>query len=127
MYYFPPTQNNTGDSLQDMGARLADEVVNLIEPFATSSRRPLTSISFVGHSIGNLILRSALTHPLMEPYLGLLLFYVSISGPHLGFMYSTNTMLDAGVSVLKTLSSKGIRHPVTYVPAVVFYFDDLLV
>ena len=33
--------------------------------------------------------------------------YVSVSGPHLGFMYSTNSVLDTGISVLKSVSGKG--------------------
>ncbi|KAG1675903.1 hypothetical protein FOA52_001560 [Chlamydomonas sp. UWO 241] len=100
-------ENNTGDSIQDMGARLAKEVSELCTPYISSSRRPLSALSFVGHSMGNLIMRAALTCPEMRPFLRLLHLYVSICGPHVGQMYSQNAMLDAGVSLLKSVSSVG--------------------
>lgn len=92
-----------------MGARLAQEVADLVRPYMSSSRRPASALSFVGHSIGNLILRAALLHPSLQPFKHLLHMYVSICGPHLGFLYNSNAMLDAGVSVLKSVSSKGER------------------
>mmetsp|Transcript_9475 Transcript_9475/g.20188 ORF Transcript_9475/g.20188 Transcript_9475/m.20188 type:complete len:500 (-) Transcript_9475:223-1722(-) len=100
-------ENNTHDSLQDLGARLAREVVEYLQPFAASQRRPLRHLSFVGHSIGNLILRSALATPELQPYLHMLHLYISVSGPHLGFLYSSNAVLDTGMSVLKSVSGKG--------------------
>jgi len=47
--------------------RLADEVASLLKAPLASRNRPLTSLSFVCHSIGNLILRSALTCERMQP------------------------------------------------------------
>jgi hypothetical protein len=52
------------------------------ESAARGAARP--RLSFVGHSIGNLIIRSALTHPAMAPFLDRLHTFLSISGPHLG-------------------------------------------
>ena len=42
-------------------------------------------VSFAAHSVGVLIVRAALTHPAMEPYLSRLHLFLSISGPHLGY------------------------------------------
>ena len=62
-------------------------------------------LSFVGHSIGNLIIRSALTHPAMAPFLGRLHTFLSISGPHLGYLHSQSSMslFETGLRVLRTL------------------------
>lgn len=100
-------EEGTGDSLEVQGNRLAAEVAETLLPFVTKSRRPLVAISFVGHSMGNLIVRSALQCPELQPYLYLLHLFVSISGPHLGFLYSTNAVLDTGISVMKSMSGKG--------------------
>lgn len=85
---------------QDMGSRLAKEVAGLLVPYITSCRRPLSALSFVCHSMGNLIMRAALTCPEMEPFLPYLHLFVSICGPHLGQMYSANAMLDAGAGAM---------------------------
>ncbi len=100
-------EDNTGDSLQELGSRLAHEVADQLRPHAGSSRRPLAALSFVGHSLGNVILRVALTCQELKPYLHLLHMYVSVSGPHLGFLYSTNTVLDTGIGIIKSVSGKG--------------------
>ena len=90
-----------------MGSRLAKEVAEFLKPHAGSSRCPLTALSFVAHSLGNVILRVALTSSELQPYLPMLHMYISISGPHLGFLFSTNGMLDTGMAVIKSVSSKG--------------------
>ncbi|GAX79423.1 hypothetical protein CEUSTIGMA_g6864.t1 [Chlamydomonas eustigma] len=100
-------EENTSESLQEMGSKLACEVADYLKPHASSTRRPLVALSFVGHSLGNLIIRSALTCQELKPFLHLLHLYVSLSGPHLGNLYSTNTVLDTGISVLKSVSGKG--------------------
>ena len=107
MFYPLSRQESTSDSLQDMVLRLAKEVADFLKPHAGSSRRPLTALSFVAHSLGNVILRVALTCPELQPYVSLLHLYISISGPHLGFLYSTNSVLDTGISVIKSVSGKG--------------------
>ena len=54
------------------------------------------SLSFVGHSLGNIIIRSALTHPLMMPYVELFHTFLSLSGPHLGMIYHTSSLVSTG-------------------------------
>lgn len=62
----PAPQNATNGSVAEMGARLAREVSEWLAPFTSSSaRRPMASLSFVGHSMGCLITRAALAHPLV--------------------------------------------------------------
>lgn len=55
------TQGKTHESLQAMGDRLATEVVERLEIHnMTGHRRPLAALSFVGHSLGTLVVRAAL-------------------------------------------------------------------
>ncbi|KAG2493863.1 hypothetical protein HYH03_008079 [Edaphochlamys debaryana] len=110
-------EGNTHDSLQDMGRRLAVEMAEFLAPFARSTRRPLRKISLVGHSIGNLILRAALTQPEFEPYKHLLWLYVSVSGPHLGFLYGTNAVVDTGLLLLKSIGKGKCLHQLTFTDA----------
>jgi len=52
-------EGRTDDSIETMGKRLAIEVNNL---FKTVEFGPTTRISFVGHSMGGIIIRSALSY-----------------------------------------------------------------
>eukprot|EP00198_Chlamydomonas_reinhardtii_P007857 XP_001697194.1 predicted protein [Chlamydomonas reinhardtii] len=107
-------EGNTHDSLQEMGKRLAVEMAEVLAPFARSTRRPLRKITLVGHSIGNLILRAALTQPEVEPYKHLLWLYLSVSGPHLGFLYGTNAVVDTGLMLLKSIGKGKCLHQLTF-------------
>ena len=54
--------------------------------------------SFVGHSLGNLIIRSALTRLDMAPLLPKLYTMLSLSGPHLGTLYNSSGLVNMGES-----------------------------
>jgi hypothetical protein len=128
------------DSLRDMGARLAEETAEVMGDLqggaltprgggrtprsAATAAAETTSrgaapprLSFVGHSIGNLIIRAALTHPAMRPFLGRLHTFLSISGPHLGYLHSPSSMslFETGLRVLRTLKpSARCLHEITF-------------
>lgn len=53
-------------------------------------------ISFVGHSLGTIIIRSALTRPPLKPFLGKMHTFLSLSGPHLGTLYNPSGLVNAG-------------------------------
>ncbi|KAG1671019.1 hypothetical protein FOA52_014263 [Chlamydomonas sp. UWO 241] len=107
----------TSDSIETMGARLAAEVAAQLRPHVRSRRRPLAALSFVGHSIGNLILRSALTCSELAPYVSKLHLYVSVSGPHLGYLFSSNAVLDAAVGLLKHTGKAKCLHELCFTDA----------
>ncbi|PNH02780.1 hypothetical protein TSOC_011211 [Tetrabaena socialis] len=67
-----------------------------------------------GHSIGNLILRAALMQPEFLPYKHLLWLYLSVSGPHLGFLYGTNAVVDTGLMLLKSIGKGKCLHQLTF-------------
>lgn len=52
--------------------------------------------SFVGHSLGNLIVRSVLTRPRFKCYLSKLHTFLSLSGPHLGTLYNSSALVNTG-------------------------------
>lgn len=52
--------------------------------------------SFVGHSLGNLIVRSVLTRPRFKCYLNKLHTFLSLSGPHLGTLYNSSALVNTG-------------------------------
>jgi len=59
----------------------------------------LARISFIGHSLGGLTIRAALPH--LEEYKDKFYTYISLSSPHLGYMYNNNKLFDAGMWFLK--------------------------
>ncbi|KAI3746992.1 hypothetical protein L6452_09434 [Arctium lappa] len=109
--------NTTGD-FREMGLRLAQEVVSFVKRKLDKASRVgvLSSIklSFVGHSIGNVIIRTALAESIMEPYHRFLCTYVSLSGPHLGYLYSSNSLFNSGLWLLKKLKNTRCIHQLTF-------------
>ncbi|XP_019154428.1 PREDICTED: uncharacterized protein LOC109150890 isoform X5 [Ipomoea nil] len=51
---------------------------------------------------------------IMEPYLKYLYTYVSVSGPHLGYLYSSNSLFNSGLWVLKKLRGTPCIHQLTF-------------
>ncbi|CAH8386118.1 unnamed protein product, partial [Eruca vesicaria subsp. sativa] len=45
------------------------------------------------------------TDSLMEPYMKYLPTYILLSGPHLGYLYSSNSLFNSGLRLLKKLRS----------------------
>lgn len=87
-----------------MGARLADEVVDYLESNTTGSMTsPLCKLSFVGHSIGILVIRAALRQQCLTPYLPKLYLFVSLSGPQLGLMFGGNRVVKGGLRLMRML------------------------
>ena len=56
-------------------------------------------MSFIGHSLGGLIIRAAL--PYLERYASKMHLFMTICSPHLGYMYHTSRLIDTGVWLLK--------------------------
>ncbi|TKY59556.1 FAM135B protein [Spatholobus suberectus] len=111
-------EDKTSGDFREMGSRLAQEVISFLKKKMDKASRSGNlkdiKLSFVGHSIGNLIIRTALTESIMEPYLRYLHTYVSISGPHLGYMYSSNSLFNSGLWILKKLKGTQCIHQLTF-------------
>lgn len=63
--------------------------------------------SFIGHSLGNIIIRSVLTRPRFRCYLSKLHTFLSLSGPHLGTLYNSSALVSTGRPLPRSLP----RHP----------------
>ncbi|KAK6153349.1 hypothetical protein DH2020_012988 [Rehmannia glutinosa] len=111
-------EEKTSGDFREMGQRLAQEVVSFIKKKMDKASRSgvlrTIKLSFVGHSIGNIILRTALTDSIMEPYLRYLHTYLSVSGPHLGYLYSSNSLFNGGLWLLKKLKGTQCIHQLTF-------------
>ena len=89
------SERNQGDTFSDfdtMTDRLVGEILYHIESFALNPTR----ISFVAHSLGTIIVRSALSRPQMRPLLPRLHTFLSLSGPHLGTIYNSSGLVNMG-------------------------------
>ena len=53
----------------------------------------------MGHSLGGLIIRAALPH--LEEYKEKMHSYFSLSTPHLGYMYTSSKIIEAGIWILQ--------------------------
>jgi len=110
-------EGKTLDGLEGMGERLASEVVEFLKQFHDQNvrkRKVLWMLSFVGHSLGNLIIRTALMDPRLQQYKSFLWMLTSVSGPHLGYIYSTNRLFDSGMWVLKSCRNAQVLHQLSF-------------
>uniref|UniRef100_A0A1D1Y9C1 Protein FAM135B n=3 Tax=Anthurium amnicola TaxID=1678845 RepID=A0A1D1Y9C1_9ARAE len=111
-------EEKTSGDFREMGSRLAEEVKTFlrkkIDKYSRSGGCREIKLSFVGHSIGNIIIRSALTECVMEPFLRYLHTYVSLSGPHLGYWYSSNSLFNSGLWLLKKFKGAQCIHQLTF-------------
>ena len=78
----------TEESVSACGSRLAGEVVSHLK-----SNPGIGRISFVGHSLGGVIIRAALRETIMQPYLHNLFTFVTLATPHVGYMFSSHSAL----------------------------------
>jgi predicted alpha/beta hydrolase family esterase len=89
-------QNKVDLSIEEMGKNLAREVQMFSKSFKNFSK-----ISFVGHSLGGVVIRAALPHlKSLRPYM---CSYVSLSVPHLGCKKSSNVLINLGLKFLTTV------------------------
>lgn len=66
--------------------------------------------SFIGHSLGNIIIRSVLTRPRFRCYLPKLHTFLSLSGPHLGTLYNNSTLVSTGEATARLLEEGRALH-----------------
>ena len=80
MDFLMSEQNQTFDDLETITKHLIKEINQHISSYGLKPNR----ISFIGHSLGNLIIRSTVSHDDFKPHRDKLYTYLSLSGPHLG-------------------------------------------
>ncbi|KAJ1606597.1 hypothetical protein OJ253_2685 [Cryptosporidium canis] len=92
-------EDYTDGPIEEMGKRLSDEVISAISQFSKSLKR----LSFVGHSLGGIIIRAAL--PYLSMFSSQFYLYWSLSAPHLGCISNSSKLINAGVWIMKKWSS----------------------
>jgi alpha-beta hydrolase superfamily lysophospholipase len=75
-------EDDTSISMAEMGLNLAKEVEQHIY---YNCYKSLERLSFIGHSMGGVIIRAALPH--LKQFKKKMYSYMSLSSPHLGFIY----------------------------------------
>ncbi|KAM3858032.1 protein FAM135B [Diretmus argenteus] len=110
---FLMSERNQTDTFADfdtMTDRLLDEIIQHIQLYNLTVGR----ISFIGHSLGNVIIRSVLTRPRFRCYLPKLHTFLSLSGPHLGTLYNNSTLVSTGLWLMQKLKKSGSLLQLTF-------------
>ncbi|XP_071118138.1 protein FAM135A-like isoform X1 [Haliotis cracherodii] len=96
-------QLDTFAEFEVMTVRLVDEILSYIDIYGLH----LAKISFIGHSLGNIIIRSALSRPQLTHLLPKLYTFLSLSGPHLGSIYNTSGLVNMGMWFMQKWKKSG--------------------
>ena len=79
----------TDGDISVMGANLANEVKTYISEWAPGNL--LGRLSFIGHSLGGVIIRTALPH--LSDFKEKMYTFFTLSSPHLGYMHNNNKII----------------------------------
>ena len=90
--------------IMEMGVRLAQDVRQFIAEWCPGNE--LAKISFIGHSLGGLVIRAAL--PYLEEISNKMHLYMSLSSPHLGYSFNSNGLVKLGLWVLKKFKKNNV-------------------
>jgi len=100
-------EKDTDSRIEELGSKLAEEVQEFVFTYLSgfqyiNGKRiqvSLGKLSFIGHSLGGIIVREALKH--LKSYAKQFHGYVSLGTPHLGYMYNSTSLVDAGIWLIK--------------------------
>mmetsp|Transcript_25486 Transcript_25486/g.82466 ORF Transcript_25486/g.82466 Transcript_25486/m.82466 type:complete len:776 (-) Transcript_25486:384-2711(-) len=99
-------EENSSLPIAKMGTRLAHEVRNFIAhnfPALGNLDQRYGRISFIGHSIGSVIIRAAIASPSFAPFKAKLHTFITISSSHCGNKYMTSTLVSGGMWAIMQL------------------------
>ncbi|KAK6178838.1 hypothetical protein SNE40_011333 [Patella caerulea] len=96
-------QQDTFSNFDVMTDRLVEELLSYIDLYGLQAQR----ISFVGHSLGNIIIRSALARKELRHLLPRMYTFLSLSGPHLGTLYNTSGLVNMGMWFMQKWKKSG--------------------
>ena len=98
-------QMDTFLSFEDMTKKLVSEILYHVK----NSDMNIGRISFIGHSLGCILIRSAIQKPELASFSYKFHTYLSLSGPHLGTMYNNSNLGKFNIRVLDLiLALKGL-------------------
>lgn len=90
-------EDSTDGDIEQMGRNLSREVISFLE--TGDNEKLVGRISFIGYSLGGVIIRAAL--PYLEQFSDKFFSYVSLASPHLGYLFGSSSLIDAGMWVMK--------------------------
>ncbi len=99
-------QGDTFSDFESMTDRLVDEILVHISNYS----KPPVRISFVGHSLGCILIRSAISRPRMAHLVPSFHTYLSLSGPHLGTLYNNSGLVNMGMWFMQKWKKSGSLH-----------------
>lgn len=82
-----------------MGLNLANEIKHFLHQYLENKHAYLRKLTFISHSLGGIIARESFKN--LKEYSSQMHGYISLASPHLGYMYNTNRLIDAGMWFLK--------------------------
>ncbi|KAK3600457.1 hypothetical protein CHS0354_037864 [Potamilus streckersoni] len=103
---FLMSESNQEDTFADfdtMTDRLVREILSHIDLYDLHVAR----VSFVGHSLGNLIIRSALSRLELSHLIPKMHTILSLSGPHLGTLYNNSGLVNMGMWFMQKWKKSG--------------------
>ena len=89
-----------------MTDRLIDEILQHISNYS----QPPTRLSFVGHSLGTILIRSAICRSRMAHLVPFFHTFLSLSGPHLGTLYNNSGLVNMGMWFMQKWKKSGSLH-----------------
>jgi len=96
-------QMDTFLSFEDMTNKLVSEIIYYMKNCETN----VGKISFIGHSLGCILIRSAIQRAELVAFSAKFHTYLSLSGPHLGTMYNNSNLVNAGMWVMQRWKKAG--------------------
>ena len=71
----------------------------------------MSRLTFIGHSLGGVIIRAALPH--LEKYKDKFHGYLTLCSPHLGYMYKSSKLITTSMWVLKSWKKSTVLNQLT--------------
>ncbi|CAD8092276.1 unnamed protein product [Paramecium sonneborni] len=90
-------EDNTDQDIMVMGEKLALEIKRWIKEWCPKEN--FSKLSFIGHSLGGLIIRAAL--PYLSKYKEKMFTYLSLGSPHLSYTLSSSKVVDTGLWLIR--------------------------
>ncbi len=90
-------------SLDLMGKRLSDEILVFIKD---KKMEKIKNISFIGHSLGGVVIRAALPH--LESLKQKMTTFISLCSPHLGCQVNESVLIHLGLKLLKNIKNSAV-------------------
>eukprot|EP00090_Calanus_glacialis_P010228 TRINITY_DN18611_c0_g1_i1.p1 TRINITY_DN18611_c0_g1~~TRINITY_DN18611_c0_g1_i1.p1 ORF type:complete len:1338 (-),score=331.89 TRINITY_DN18611_c0_g1_i1:1056-4637(-) len=96
-------QMDTFLSFEDMTKKLVNEIMYHVKTCDLN----IGKISFIGHSLGCILIRSAIQRPELVNFSKKFHTFLSLSGPHIGTMYNNSGLVNAGMWVMQRWKKSG--------------------